>query len=79
MPIKSFKCADTEALFRLDRVPRFASIERPAFRKLIQLDLAERIEDMRVPPGNRLESGWRSGWPVECPCQRSIPNLLCVG
>ena len=67
MPIKSFKCADTEALFRLDRVPRFASIERPAFRKLIQLDLAERIEDMRVPPGNRLESlgGDRAGqWSV---------------
>ena len=33
-----------------------ASIERPALRKLVQLDLAERIDDMRVPPGNRLES-----------------------
>jgi toxin HigB-1 len=32
-------------------------------RKLIQLDLAERIDDMRVPPGNRLESlvGDRAG------------------
>lgn len=67
MAIKSFKCADTEALFRLRRAARFSSIERPALRKLVQLDLAERIDDMRVPPGNRLESlvGDRRGqWSV---------------
>jgi proteic killer suppression protein len=56
MSIKSFKCADTEALFRLQRVPRFANIERTALRKLVQLDLAERLEDLRAPPANRLES-----------------------
>ena len=43
VPIRSFKCADTEALFQLRRVPRFANIERPALRKLKQLDLARRI------------------------------------
>lgn len=46
---------------------RFANIERPAFRKLKQLDLARRIDDMRAPPGNRLEalSGRRAGqWSV---------------
>lgn len=67
MAIKSFKCAETEALFRLQRVARFASIERPALRKLVQLDLAERIDDMRAPPGNRLESlaGNRAGqWSI---------------
>jgi proteic killer suppression protein len=67
MAIKSFKCPDTAALFSLQRVVRFASIERPALRKLVQLDLAQRIEDMRVPPGNRLESlaGDRAGqWSV---------------
>ena len=67
MAIKSFKCAETEALFKLQRVPRFVTIERPALRKLTQLDLAERIDDMRVPPGNRLESlaGDRAGqWSV---------------
>jgi len=53
--IRSFKCADTEALFQLRGVARFASIERPALRKLKQLDLARRIEDLRAPPANRLE------------------------
>jgi len=50
-------------LFRLRRVARSANIERPALRKLKQLDLARRIEDLRAPPGNRLEplKGDRSG------------------
>jgi toxin HigB-1 len=56
MAIRSFKCTDTEALFHMRRVPRFAAIERPALRKLVQLDIAERLQDLRVPPGNRLES-----------------------
>ena len=34
---------------------RFASIERIIARKLRQLDIAENINDLRVPPGNRLE------------------------
>lgn len=65
--IKSFKDADTETLFRLGRVRRFVNIERAALRKLKQLDLARRIEDMRAPPANRLEklSGNRAGqWSV---------------
>ena len=67
MALRTFKCADTEVLFRLQRVARFANIERPALRKLKQLDLARRIEDMRAPPGNRLEllKGTRAGqWSV---------------
>ena len=67
MAIKSFRCADTETLFNLGRVRRFGNIERPALRKLKQLDLARRIEDMRAPPGNRLEAlrGDRAGqWSV---------------
>ncbi len=65
--IKSFKDAETETLFRLGRVRRFVNIERPALRKLKQLDLARRIEDLRAPPANRLEklSGDRTGqWSV---------------
>lgn len=65
--ILSFKCAETRALFELNRVRRFVSIERVALRKLKQLDLASRIEDLRAPPGNRLETlkGDRKGqWSV---------------
>ena len=54
-------------LFRLQGVARFVNIERPALRKLTQLDLALRIEDMRAPPGNRLEqlTGGRAGqWSI---------------
>lgn len=45
------------------RVPRFADIERAAVRKLKQLDLARRIEDLRARPVNRLEQlkGDRAG------------------
>ena len=64
MAIRSFRCADTEALFGLVRV---AGIERPALRKLKQIDLARRLEDFRAPPGNRLEAlkGDRAGqWSI---------------
>jgi len=61
--IRTFKCADTESLFRLRRVARLANIERTALRKLKQIDLARRIEDLRAPPANRLEQlkGDRAG------------------
>lgn len=65
--ISTFLCADTEALFRRRRVARFANFERVALRKLEQLAAAERIEDLRVPPGNRLEQlrGDRAGqWSI---------------
>ncbi len=65
--IRSFKDEDTETLFRLGRVRRFINIERPALRKLKQLDLARHLEDLRAPPANRLEklSGNRVGqWSV---------------
>jgi toxin HigB-1 len=65
--IRSFRSKETEALFRLERSRRWANIERQALRKLVQLDLAATLEDMRVPPGNRLEqlSGDRKGqWSI---------------
>lgn len=65
--IRSFKCTETEKLFSGRRVPQFSNFERVALRKLEQLNLAQVIEDMRVPPGNRLEAlqGNRAGqWSV---------------
>ena len=56
MPIKSFKCADTANLFKRQRVKQFANIESAARRKLEQLEWAGALDDLRVPPGNRLEA-----------------------
>ena len=53
--IRSFRCADTKALSGGWAVPRFQAIERVARRKLRQLEIAQRLEDLRIPPGNRLE------------------------
>ena len=51
--IVSFRDADTEALASGRRVSRFVSIEAVARRKLRQLEIVGRLEDLRVPPGNR--------------------------
>lgn len=61
--IESFKDADTERLAQGYRVRRFIAFERVALRKIRQLEIAGTLEDLRVPPGNRLEAlrGNRSG------------------
>ena len=56
MSIRSFKCAETEALFGGRRIKRFVNIESVAMRKLAMLNRAEKLDDLRVPPGNRLEA-----------------------
>ena len=56
MTIKSFKCKETEALFSGRRIARWVNIERAALRKLEQLDWSAILEDLRVPPGNKLEA-----------------------
>lgn len=61
--IVSFKDRDTQCLAEGYKVARFASCERVARRKLRQLEIAGSLNDLRVPPGNRLESlvGDRAG------------------
>ncbi|TVS09003.1 MAG: excinuclease ABC subunit A [Gammaproteobacteria bacterium] len=61
--IVSFKCKDTETLAQGRRVKRFVAFERIALRKLRQLEIAARLDDLKVPPGNRLEGlmGDRAG------------------
>jgi proteic killer suppression protein len=54
--IRSFKCPETESLANGDRVKRFVNIEAVARRKLRQLEISTRLEDLKVPPGNRLEA-----------------------
>lgn len=53
--IISFKCRETEKLATGYRVRRFVSIERVALRKIRQLQVANQLDDLKVPPGNRLE------------------------
>jgi len=53
--IRSFADKATEALFQDERVRKFAGIARAAKRKLEALNAASRLEDLTVPPSNRLE------------------------
>ncbi len=61
--IRSFNCKNTQALSKGQRVKRFVNIANVARRKIRQLEIANRLEDLRVPPGNHLEAlkGDRSG------------------
>ena len=62
--IRSYADRNTERLFEREPVRRFpAALHRAMLRKLVQLDAAERLDDLRAPPGNRLEQlrGDRAG------------------
>jgi len=62
--IKSFRDQQTENIFRRQRTKGFSQeVQRAALRKLLILDAAENLGDLRVPPGNRLEKlkGSRKG------------------
>ncbi len=53
--IKTFKNADTQNLFEGKRIRRWVNIESVALRKLAMLNRAACLDDLRIPPGNRLE------------------------
>jgi len=62
--IRTFRDRDTQRLFDRQPVRKLgAEVQRVALRKLRQLDAAVTLDDLRVPPGNRLEKlrGDRSG------------------
>jgi proteic killer suppression protein len=58
--IRSFRDEDTDAVWRRVYIKR---LSRPAYNKLALINAAESINDLRVPPGNRLEklAGVRAG------------------
>ena len=54
--IKSFACNETERLFLRESSRRLPpEIQRKARYKLEILDAAEALQDLRIPPANRLE------------------------
>ena len=62
--IKSFRDRDTERLFQREQIRRMPlRLQRSGLRKLLILDAAERLADLKLLPGNRLEKlkGDRAG------------------
>jgi toxin HigB-1 len=53
--IRSFRSAQTERLFRRERVKEFDAVAGIALRRLVALDSAQSLSDLLIPPGNRLE------------------------
>ena len=66
--IKTFRCRETEKIFHREYSRKFSrDYQERAFMKLNAIDAAERIEDLRLPPSNRLEplKGKRKGqWSI---------------
>ena len=55
--IKSFRDKETEKIFSRQlssKLPQ--NIQRIARKKLVVIDAAPELDDLRIPPGNRLES-----------------------
>lgn len=73
--ISNFRCSETEALFNGRRMARFVNIQAVALRKLAMLQRAACLEDLRIPPNNRLEklAGDRAGqWSIRINAQWRI-------
>lgn len=61
--IKSFRCAETKAIYEGGKSRRFGNVQAIVERKLAMLDAAAALRDLVSPPGNRLEAlkGDRAG------------------
>ena len=61
--IRSFAEKETRAIFETGRSRRWNSVARVAVRKLVQIDSVKTLDELNVPPGNRLEAlaGDRAG------------------
>ena len=61
--IKGFRCKETEKVFRRERSRKFSNLYDVALRKLLALNAARELRDLRAPPGNELEmlKGDRTG------------------
>lgn len=62
--LRSFANKETKRVWQRQRVRKLkGEVQRAALRKLLILDAAETLDDLRVPPGNRLEKlkGSRAG------------------
>ena len=70
---------DTKALFEGRRVKRWVNVERPALRKLEQLEVSSRLDDLRVPPRQSAGSPGRGpGRAAQRPHERSVASVLRV-
>lgn len=54
--IRSFTCSETQAIYERKSSRRFGNIQKIVERKLQMLDDAAALQDLIVPPGNRLEA-----------------------
>lgn len=61
--ILSFRDGEAQAIFEGGRSRRYGGIQSVIERKLVMLDVAKVLDDLRSPPGNRLEAlrGDRAG------------------
>jgi toxin HigB-1 len=61
--IKSFRCKETQAVFERNRSKKFGQFQEIALRKLLLIEVATVLDDLRIPPANRLEKlkGNRAG------------------
>jgi toxin HigB-1 len=76
--IKSFRCADTEALFNRRTSVRFQSFAKIGYRKLVVLHAATSLKDLTTPPGNELERLEKDEGTTQHQSQQTVASLLCL-